>query len=153
MCGYKIHKLANHIEGVAHDTGIARTVGGGLGVAGGLMGLAAVGSGSALVAVGVLSAPFTAGTSLALAVGGMAVVTAAGVTSVAAGAVKDRNLHEDIEAISKLVDDLNWMDEIMTTEFTKWKVSMDILYQDTLTSRFKTSNIHNFDNLMLYILF
>ena len=110
-CGYKINKLANHIEKVAYDTGIARTTGGGLGIASGII---AIG--------GILAAPFTAGTSLALTVGGVATGVASATTTLTATVVKERHLKADVEAIKTLIDDLKGMDDIVNAEFAKLKV-------------------------------
>ena len=110
-CGYKINKLANHIEKVAYDTGIARTTGGGLGIASGVM---AIG--------GILAAPFTAGASLALTIGGVATGVAGGATTLTASVIKEQHLKADAEAIKTLVNDLKWMDDIVNAEFTKLKV-------------------------------
>ena len=60
-CSNEIRELADSIERVVRDTGIARTTGGSVAVA---SGAAALG--------GILLAPFTAGASLALTVGGIA---------------------------------------------------------------------------------
>ena len=110
-CGYKINKLANHIEKVAYDTGIARTTGGGLGIASGAM---AIG--------GILAAPFTAGASLALTIGGVATGVASGATTLTASVIKEQHLKADAEAIKTLVNDLKWMDDIVNAEFAKLKV-------------------------------
>jgi len=113
-CGYKINKLANHIEKVAYDTGIARTTGGGLGIASGAM---AIG--------GILAAPFTAGASLALTIGGVATGVASGATTLTASVIKEQHLKADAEAIKTLINDLKWMDDIVNAEFAKLKSSIE----------------------------
>ena len=110
-CGYKVNKLANHIDKVAYDTGVAKTTGGALGITSGLM---AVG--------GILAAPFTAGASLALTIGGVATGVASGATTLTASVIKEQHLKADTEDIKKLVDDLKWMDDIVNTEFANLQV-------------------------------
>ena len=110
-CGYKINRLANHVEKVAYDTVFARATGGGLGTATGQMAIE-----------GILAAPFTAGASLALTIGGVATGVASGATTLTATVVKERHLKADVEAIKTLIDDLKGMDDIVNAEFAKLKV-------------------------------
>ena len=111
MCGLKICKLAEHIDQVAHDTGIAKTAGGGLGIASGLM---AIG--------GILAAPFTAGASLTMTVAAAATGVASGATSLTASVIKEKNLRADVEDINKWINDLKWMDDIVRAKFAKLEV-------------------------------
>lgn len=60
-CAESLRSIANHIEKVTRDVGIAKTTGGST----------AIVSGAAVIG-GILAAPFTAGASLALTIGGIA---------------------------------------------------------------------------------
>ena len=74
-------KHADHIEKVVHDTGIARTTGGAVGIV----------SGGAAIA-GIILAPFTAGASLALTVGGTGGGVASAGTTITAEIVRNELL-------------------------------------------------------------
>ena len=69
--------MADFLDKVSFDTGIARTTGGGVGILGGVMAL----TGAAL-------APFTAGASLVLTVAGVGTSVAGGVTSFTSAMIK-----------------------------------------------------------------
>jgi len=116
QCAFDINLLANHIEKVAHDTGVAKTVGGGLEIASGVL---AIG--------GIIAAPITAGTSLALTAGVITVGVAGTATTFAAGIVKERDLSAVNEDIKKSIDDLKEMEEIKNEEFAKLKISIEKL--------------------------
>ena len=71
-----IRKSGKQLDKVAHDTGIAKTAGGGAAIAGGAMGLA-----------GILLAPFTAGASLGLTIAGAATGVAGATSSLTGGII------------------------------------------------------------------
>ena len=110
-CGYKINRLANHVEKVAYDTVFARATGGGLGTATGQMAIE-----------GILAAPFTAGASLALPFGRVALGVPSDATTLTASVIKDKQIRADTRAIKTLVKDLKRMDDIVNAEFSILKV-------------------------------
>ena len=82
-CSSNLREIADSVERVVRDTGIARTTGGAVGV---ISGAAAIG--------GLILAPFTAGISLFLTVGGVAGGIAAAANNVAAAIVKDVKVND-----------------------------------------------------------
>ena len=97
-CYSKLNELADHVEKVTFDTGIAKTTGGGVGIAGGLC-----------IVGGLIAAPFTAGLSLGLTIGGASIVQS--------GHVK-----ADGKAAKELIDGLSEWDKIVHDEMKKFRV-------------------------------
>ena len=110
-CGYKINKIANHIEKVAYDTGIARKTRGGLGIVTGQMAIEDI-----------LAAPFTTGASLAMPVGRVALGIPSDASTLTTSVIKDQHISADTKAIKTLVKDLKRMDNIVNAELSKLKV-------------------------------
>ena len=77
-CAEVLRSCGNHIAKVVHDTGVARTAGGAVGIA----------SGAAILG-GLFLVPFTAGASLALTAGGIAGGVGSAATTITASIVKD----------------------------------------------------------------
>lgn len=94
--------IASHVEKVVHDTGIAKTAGGGIGVAAGASALA-----------GLFLAPFTAGASLTLTAGGIAGGVAAAATSLTADIVRNKNLSDDEEKLKKVLKQIEAEENIV----------------------------------------
>ena len=88
-----LRECANHLNKVAHNTGIAGAVGGGAAIAGSVMGT-----------FGLFLAPATAGISLFLTLGGAAVGAAGGVTCLA-GSIINTVLEKD--AVKKYQKDFS----------------------------------------------
>ena len=87
-CADEIREVADGIERVVRDTGIARTTGGGVAV---VAGAAALG--------GILLAPFTASASLAFTVGGIAGGVASAATTLTAAIIKDAKVNEKAKKV------------------------------------------------------
>lgn len=77
---------SEHIRKVVHDTGVARTAGGAVGVASG-----------AMILGGLLAAPFTAGASLSLTAGGAVAGLGSAATTITASFIKDLNINASIK--------------------------------------------------------
>ena len=101
-CTNEIREVADSIERVVRDTGIARTTGGSVAVA----------SGAATLG-GLLLAPFTAGASLALTVGGIAGGIASAATTLTAAIIKDSKVNEKAKEVKRLLDSLKDKDEVV----------------------------------------
>ena len=80
-CAGVLRSCGNHIAKVVHDTGVARTAGGAVGVASG-----------AMILGGLIAAPFTAGASLALTAGGVATGVGSAATTITAAIIKDKHV-------------------------------------------------------------
>lgn len=101
-CANEIRGVADNIERVVRDTGIARAAGGSVAV---VAGAAALG--------GVLLAPFTAGASLVLTVGGIVGGVAAAATTVTAAIIKDTKVNKKAKEVKKSLDSLKDKDEVV----------------------------------------
>ena len=101
-CANEIREVADNIERVVRDTGIARTTGGAVAVA----------SGAATLG-GIILAPFTAGASLALTVGGIAGGVASAATTLTAAIIKDKQVNSKAEEVKRLLDSLQEKDEVV----------------------------------------
>lgn len=98
----EIREVADNIERVVRDTGIARTTGGSAAV---VSGLATFG--------GIIAAPFTAGASLALTVGGIAGGIASAATTLTASIIKDAKIKEKAKEVKQLLDSLEEKDKVV----------------------------------------
>lgn len=105
-CSKEIRELADVLDSVAHDVGIAQTTGGGAAIAGGV-----------LAGLGILAAPFTAGASLALVAGGTALGVAGGLTSFTAAMVEkgwnDSKINEAKSSSQSCIEYLKAFSEFM----------------------------------------
>lgn len=101
-CANKIHEVADNIERVVRDTGIAKTTGGSVAVA----------SGAATIG-GILLAPFTAGASLALTVGGIVGGVASAATTLTAAIIKDSSVNSKAKEVKEILDSLEEKDKIV----------------------------------------
>lgn len=93
---------ASHIEQTVRDTGIAQTVGGGVGIA----------SGAALV-TGLILAPFTFGLSTGLTIAGAAGGVASAATSISATAIREGSVRKDKDRIKEELEAFEREDKIM----------------------------------------
>lgn len=100
-------KTADHIEKVVHDTGIAKTTGGAIGI----------GAGAAALG-GLILAPFTAGASLALTVGGITGGVVSAGTSVTAELVKSGNIKSDEAEVKEALKTFEGQEKIIGELFT-----------------------------------
>ena len=110
-CYSKLNELADHVEKVTFDTGIAKTTGGGVGIAGGLC-----------IVGGLIAAPFTAGLSLGLTIGGAAAGVASAATTITASIVQSGHVKADGKAAKELIDGLSEWDKIVHEEMKKFRV-------------------------------
>ena len=110
-CGYKINRIANHIQKVTYDTDFARTTRGDLGIATGQMAIE-----------GILAAPFTAGASLAVPFGRASLSVPSDASTLTSSVIKDQRIRADVKAIKTLVKDLKRMDDIVNAELSRLKV-------------------------------
>jgi len=107
---------ADHIDKVAFDTGIARTTGGGIGIASG-----------AAVLGGILLAPATLGLSLGLTIGGAAGGVVSAATTITAQVVKDKNLSYDKEKIEEALEVFKGQEEKIGSLLTSIQDNMNKL--------------------------
>ena len=110
-CHSQLRQLADHIEKVTFDTGVAKTTGGGIDIAGGL---SAVG--------GLIFAPITGGLSLGLTIGGAVAGVASAATTITASLVQSGHLKTDGKAAKELIDELSEWDKIVNAEMNKFRV-------------------------------
>lgn len=95
-----IDEIATNIEEVVHNTGIARTTGGGVGIL----------SGAAIIG-GILAAPFSGGLSLGLTIGGAAGGVGSAATTLTASHIKDKRVNEGIEDANKRIKNMEQMEK------------------------------------------
>ena len=124
-CKKELHQLADHIDKVAFDTGIARTTGGGVGVASG-----------ACVIGGAIAAPFTAGLSIGLSLGGAAGAAASAATSGTATFIQSGHLETDRNKVKAQIDEMRAWDKIVQEEMKKLTVRYNAI-QYFLFGKFK----------------
>ena len=115
-CANEIREVADRIERVVRDTGIARTTGGSVAVA---SGAAAIG--------GILLAPFTAGTSLALTVAGIAGGVASAATTVTAAIIRDTQVNEKAKRVKNSLDFVKDKDDLVCKIIEELKKKVDKL--------------------------
>lgn len=127
-CANSLHEVADSIEKVVHDTGIARTTGGSVAVA---SGAAALG--------GILLAPFTAGTSLALTVGGIVGGVASAATTLTAAIIKDQKVKEKGEEVKQLLDSLERKDKVVGAIMEDLQQKVEVIRE-----LYKKKNIKDF---------
>ena len=115
-CADEMRDVADSIESVVRDTGIARTAGGAVGAASG-----------AAVLGGILLAPFTAGASLALTVGGIVGGVASAATTLTAAIIKDKKVNENATRVKESLDSLKEKDEVVSKVMEELKEKVEKL--------------------------
>eukprot|EP00984_Skeletonema_dohrnii_P031364 scaffold23709_cov86-Skeletonema_dohrnii-CCMP3373.AAC.7 len=123
--GDTFEAAAKQMDKVSYDTGIARTTGGGVGIA----------SGIAIIG-GILAAPFSGGTSLALTLGGLSGGVAGAATTFTASTIKESNLQEEVEKIRKSVEKIDEREKVVTSMINTMGTSLETIrqYVDDKTS-------------------
>jgi len=96
-----LHELAEHLDRVCRDTGIARTTGGGTAILGGVLG-----------AAGLVLAPVSGGTSMTLSLTGAGLGVGAATTTLTASIVKDACVNNASKKVKETLEALQTDDAV-----------------------------------------